>query len=439
MWIATSLLFRSVVVYREVLMLKPLIRTFSPLAVTIALVATSSACSSGDDGSASAPSSTRTTTVAQPTTTKTTSASLTTTTAGVDKAPLSLVDSISNTGGLTGNEKGIFILNSVYSAKSITSYTPTGTQVGKMQFPASGGAPAEVGCTAFGIEGIEFPNIAILTNTEFPQRGVESGRVEYYVTLYNGKTFDEIWRTKVYEHEGDDTYYSCASGALITRTDDTNWMAIKGPENATVILDTRTGTTRMLNGQWAAAAGNYLVSESIEGTSGITVLDPATLQPVHNEPEGGTTSSNSWVLSGYLDGGGRTLDGRRVLKTDPTIGILDIATGNVVNGPDLSFGTSTSSWAYSPESEILYLAPGVGMTALDVKTMQPKWQVDNVESICGASDSQVVVEAKSQIALLDSKDGKQVKYVSNPSNCGAVIGKYMYVDADTTTDIYQVF
>jgi hypothetical protein len=118
--------------------------------------------------------------------------------------------------------------------------------------------------------------------------------------------------------------------------------------------------------------------------------------------------------------------------------VYDLVTGEVKRGTDDSL-TSYATTAYDSSTDTFYYAPGKGLVALDLKTMQTKWTNDNVDFICGAGSDRVAVVAINDTAILDGSDGKQVTYAPLNEGCGTVLGKYMYQSDDDEIQVYQVF
>ncbi len=291
----------------------------------------------------------------------------------------------------------------------------------------------------------------MLSNVEQPPAGIQPGKVEYFVSVYDGEGMQQIWKKKVFEEEGDSSYVSCNDGEPpMSVTSDGKWIVLPARNGSSFILDAESGDSRTVESR-AAAAGNYLVATQ-DWYEEITTLDPATLAPLYHSSS--TTESSSPkvtdILDDFFDGSGRTIDGRRVLSRDGN-NVLDLANGTVSTGP--IFHGSLSSQipvVTEPASNRVYIntftpnsedySPGFGATAYDLSSNEALWMQPHIEDICGASPDSVLVRAGSQLAVLSAENGDQISYTAALSSCDPVFGEFMYVSEDDqgTIGIYRV-
>jgi len=368
------------------------------------------------------------------------------------KKPLfTRVGQIPEDADLIGNEDGVFAVNNRWDARSVTSYSLTGEIRGTLNYELSAGVAVEAGCTTFLLEHKPFPRVAMLSNVQKPPTGIQPGKVEYFVSVYDGEDMRQVWKKKVFEEEGDSSYVSCNDGELpMSVTEDGKWIVVPTSNGLSFILDAETGGNRTVESR-AAAAGNYLVATQ-DWYEQITTLDPATLAPLHHSSS--TTESSSPkvtdILDDFFDGSGRTIDGRRVLSRDGN-NLLDLANGTASTGP--IFHGSLSSRipvvtesisnrvyinTFTPNSEDY--SPGFGATAYDLSSNEALWMQPHIEDICGASPDSVLVRAGSQLAVLSAENGEQISHTAALSSCDPVFGEFMYVSDDNqgSIGIYRV-
>lgn len=286
--------------------------------------------------------------------------------------------------------------------------------------------------------GEDFPNIVIATNDQIPARGVEPPRVERFLTLYDGRTFEQIWRTKLSEVNGTETHYHCTGRPILSTTIDNKWIVTAGTENP-LILDSATGQARNIDGaDTASAAGNYVATTTFDGISDykpLSVLIPDTLATVRTQHR-----DDALVEWGIIDRGRNSaIDDRRVLiSANRNFGVLDIPTGSVIRS---EVRHEPSGTAFAPDVNTLYTPEERGLTAIDLDTLQTVWHidVDGDGGVCGGVGDRVVVSVNRQLALLDATTGRQIQYVTTPDSCGTWRGNFLYVEEGSETLIYQVF
>lgn len=413
-------------------------RLIHSLGLALLVIASSPACSSdtSDD-------SAKSTTTASSVTQISTSPSISTTKAAAK--PFSMVGQMPQGESLVGHPDGVFMVET--SKLTITSYTSAGERLATTSFEQPG-IHSTPTCMYAPIDHPDFPQLAALSSKETPAQGVDPGKVEYYVTLYDGKSLRQVWRTKVYEKPGHDSTIDCINEDPMTATLDTKWLVVGDKNNNTsYIIDATTGAVRAVPNS-AYTVGNYLVTK--DNGSTVATLDPSTLAVLFTGNSQETSPTGMAARSiGSLTDKQWMIDSKRGM-TDGGEKIIDITTGATSPGPipkDAPFLTSQDSIFPNAASNSLYIQGPFsrGMTAYDLTTMQIRWTQKEVSSICGISDSEVAVRSY-QLAILAAADGKQKAFSATPDSCYPIFGKYMYMPTGHTftagptgTNIYQIF
>ncbi|MFC7961332.1 hypothetical protein [Rhodococcoides kroppenstedtii] len=357
--------------------------------------------------------------------------------------PLTMIAHSEEGGDVIGNEHGFF---TVHNAGGINTFTNAGEHVGTSTALANSYHSTVGNCQVFVVNnGDDVPNILVYSRNTIAPQGVVDERSEYFVTLYNGRSFTQIWRQKLYETSGFDQT-SCGLKPSWNITEDTRWAVINGMsmtrpgEGAMYIVDTASGSSKVIEQASAAAAGNFIITESY--TNDISVLDPSTLAPIRTAAytNGGSTDySNLGSIVG--NGINTAFDATRVVMTSTTtFSVLDVRTG-AVSSSAIDHDGNSYRYAIDAPSNSAYVTTDDGIAALDLATMQQKWSAPaRFSSFCGASRDQVLVTTQRQDALLSAKDGSQITYSDELNQCGAIFGDYMVLSTFTDgTSVYQAF
>ncbi|MFD1277248.1 hypothetical protein ACFQ51_51675 [Streptomyces kaempferi] len=80
------------------------------------------------------------------------------------------------------------------------------------------------------------------------------------------------------------------------------------------------------------------------------------------------------------------------------------------------------------------------LMAVDVSSGKVLWKIDSTQEYCGIADGRVYVLINDQLAVLDARTKKQLRYDAKDPECPDLVdGAVMYTDEESgsTTETYQ--
>ncbi|OZE84930.1 hypothetical protein CH304_07135 [Rhodococcus sp. 15-649-1-2] len=242
----------------------------------------------------------------------------------------------------------------------------------------------------------------------------------------------------------------------ITGTSDGKWIITgAGDGYGSTLVDADTG--KAFPQPYAAAPLGRYIGAVVGGTCGTCendfhIIDPETMQtvaslePERNGPEIDSNSAHSIFMNAINSPDEATFydEGRKLAKaTGGALHILDVGRGVVERSFPLTDTRSVvhgNIWVDQDGVTAILREDEIGQSEnvlrrINLATGAELWRLDDIQSVCTASDTQVSVVANNQLILLNIEDGSQIDYTSEFSNCGEVFGDYSLIDDVTVVKL----
>lgn len=308
---------------------------------------------------------------------------------------------------------------------TVTTYDATGNQLAEIP---SGELTGECGAADVMVGG---KDRIILTQLliEKPAEGIEAATTALDLTAWDAETGEKRWTAHLIspteEEVGCDTSSEDGRLSFFASTHDGRWGVYEGEESW--VIDLSNG--RLRRTREARALGNYLLEYRDHPDDPRRIIDPSTGEfhgkveriDFNNEMDAAPGGMFDTQSEGSSPPAGISSDGDRLIAIveDEDDTYEEIAAYDLP-GAAVAWTSSRDLAPYiaADAGGVLVVARNDGrepdyereLVGLDDKTGEELWTLPDPEDICGITSSQLLLSINGQLAVIDTRTGKQLSY-----------------------------